>query len=131
MVHKLQKAMGEREDRYTLEGMVEADEGYFTIEASQQEHQNQKAGRGSKTKRNVMIMAESTPLENLENKTKSSQCGYFKAKVLTDHKLDGVNETIQEYLDQRSIVFTDKSTSYVDISVKTIVFSLSIACSKV
>jgi len=36
MVHKLRKAMGEREDRYTLEGMVEADEGYFTFEASPQ-----------------------------------------------------------------------------------------------
>ncbi len=48
MVHKLRKAMEEREDRYTLEGMVEADEYYFTIEASSQEHQNQKAGRGSK-----------------------------------------------------------------------------------
>lgn len=116
MVHKLRKAMGEREDRYTLEGMVEADEGYFTIQASPQEHVTQKAGRGSKTKRNVMVMAESTPLENLDNKTKSSQCGYFKAKVLTDHKVDGVNKTIQEYLDEKSIVFTDKSTSYVDIS---------------
>jgi len=116
MVHKLRKAMGEREDRYTLEGMIEADEGYFTIEASPQEHGTQKAGRGSKTKRNVMVMAESTPLESLENKTKSNQCGYFKAKVLTDHKADGVNKTIQEYLDQKSIVFTDKSTSYVDIS---------------
>ena len=116
MVHKLRKAMGKREDRYTLEGMVEMDEGYFTIEASPEKHQTQKAGRGSKTKTNVMIMAESTPLENVENGTKSSQCGYFKAKVLTDHKVDGVNKTVQEHLDQKSIVFTDKSTSYVDIA---------------
>ena len=32
MVHKLRKAMGKRDDRYTLEGMIEMDEGYFTIE---------------------------------------------------------------------------------------------------
>jgi hypothetical protein len=49
MAHKLRKAMGDRDDRYTLEGMIEMDEGYFTIEASEQEHQTQKAGRGSKT----------------------------------------------------------------------------------
>jgi len=116
MVHKLRSAMGEREDRYTLEGMVEMDEGYFTIMASPENHQTQKAGRGSKTKTNVMVMAESTPLENLENGNKSNQCGYFKAKVLTNHKVEGVNKTVQEHLDEKSIVFTDKSTSYVDIA---------------
>jgi hypothetical protein len=34
--------------------MIEMDEGYFTIEASEQAHKTQKAGRGSKTKSNVM-----------------------------------------------------------------------------
>ena len=116
MVHKLRSAMGEREDRYTLEGMIEMDEGYFAIMASPENHQTQKAGRGSKTKTNVMVMAESTPLEDLKNGNKSSQCGYFKAKVLTDHKVEGVNKTVQEHLDEKSIVFTDKSTSYVDIA---------------
>lgn len=31
MVHKLRNAMGQRDDRYTLEGMIEMDEGYLTI----------------------------------------------------------------------------------------------------
>ena len=66
MVHKLRKAMSNRDDRYTLEGMIEMDEGYFTIEASESAHKTQKAGRGSKTKSNAMIMAESTILENIE-----------------------------------------------------------------
>jgi len=30
--------------------MIEMDEGYFTIEASENEHKTQKAGRGSKAK---------------------------------------------------------------------------------
>jgi hypothetical protein len=50
MVHKLRKAMGQRDDRYTLEGMIEIDEGYFAIEPSEHAHKTQKAGRGSKTK---------------------------------------------------------------------------------
>lgn len=29
MVHKLRRAMGNRDARYTLEGMIELDEGYF------------------------------------------------------------------------------------------------------
>jgi hypothetical protein len=29
MVHKIRDAMGQRDQRYTLEGMIEADEGYL------------------------------------------------------------------------------------------------------
>lgn len=42
------------------------DEGYLTTEASENEHKTQKAGGGSKTKSNVMVMAESTVLEDLD-----------------------------------------------------------------
>ncbi len=35
MMHKLRKAMGERDDQYTLEGMIEMDEGYFTVESTE------------------------------------------------------------------------------------------------
>lgn len=116
MVHKLRKAMGNRDARYTLEGMIEMDEGYFTVEASEIEQQKGKRGRGAVGKQNVMIMAESTPLEDPKTKKKDRQCRYFKAKVLTDHKAEGVNDTVKESLDEQSIVFTDKSTSYVDIA---------------
>jgi len=117
MVHKLRKAMGKRDDRYTLEGMIEMDEGYFTIEASEYEHNTQKAGRGSKTKSNVMIMAESTVLEDIETGKIERQCRYFKAKVLEDHQSDGVDDTIKNCInDEDIIVFSDKSTSYVNIA---------------
>ena len=116
MVHKLRKAMGNRDARYTLEGMIEMDEGYFTVESSQIEQQKAKRGRGAVGKQNVMIMAESTVLENPITKKQEKQCRYFKAKVLTDHTANQVNQTIKSSLDQKSIVFTDKSTSYVDIA---------------
>ena len=35
MVHKLRKAIGNRDSRYSLEGMIEFDEAYFTIESSE------------------------------------------------------------------------------------------------
>ena len=115
MVHKLRKAMGQRDDRYTLEGMIEMDEGYFTIEASEQAHKTQKAGRGSKT--NVMIMAESTVLEDINTGKVERQCRYFKAKVLTNHKAHQTDDTFESAIaDDQAIVFTDKSTSYVNIA---------------
>jgi len=117
MVHKLRKAMGKRDDRYTLEGMIEMDEGYFTIEASAAAHKSQKAGRGSKTKANVMIMAESTVLEDVETGKKERQCRYFKAKVLDDHLAKNTDKTIKQAIDEEDIiVFSDKSTSYVNIA---------------
>ena len=117
MVHKLRKAMGQRDDRYTLEGMIEMDEGYFTIEASEHQHKTQKAGRGSKTKSNVMIMAESTVLENIDTGKVDRQCGCFKAKVLEDHQAKGTDDTFKNAIDdEQSIVFTDKSTSCVNIA---------------
>lgn len=77
--------MGERDDRYTLEGMVEMDEGYFSIEVSGLAYKTQKAGRGSKTKHNMMLMAESAMLEDLNRGKVERQCRYFKAKVLDDY----------------------------------------------
>ena len=116
MTHKIRAAMGKRDDSYTLEGMIEADEGYFSVEASQEERNKQKAGRGSKTKSNVMIMSESTVLENLETGKVDRQCRYFKAKVLESHKADGTDQTIKNAIDgEDSIVFSDKSTSYLNI----------------
>ncbi len=116
MVHKLRKAMGNRNARYTLEGMIELDEGYFTVESSEIEQQKGTRGRGASGKQNVVIMAESTPLEDLKTGGKKRQCRYFKPKVLDDHKAEGINDVVKSSLDDQSIVFTDKSTSYVDIA---------------
>ena len=116
MVNKLRKAMGNRDDRYTLEGMIEMDEGYFTVESTELEQDKGIRGRGAVGKQNVAVMAESTPLEDMETGKKSRQVRYFKAKVLEDHKAEGINEMIKKSIEETSIVFTDKSTSYVDIA---------------
>ena len=71
MVHKLRKAMGTRDEKYTLEGMIEFDEGYFTVESSEIEQEKGVRGRGAAGKQNVAVMAESVPLENLETGEKS------------------------------------------------------------
>ena len=64
-----------------------------------------------------MIMAESTVLEDIETGKVDRQCRYFKAKVLDDHKSDGTDDTFKKSIsDEQTIVFTDKSTSYVNIA---------------
>ena len=95
---------------------LEMDEGYFTVESSEVEQEKGIRGRGAVGKQNVAVMAESTPLEDMETGKKSRQVRYFKAKVLEDHKAEGINEMIKKSIEETSIVFTDKSTSYVDIA---------------
>lgn len=116
MVHKLRKAMGKRDDRYTLEDMIEMDEGYFTVESSEIEQDKGIRGRGAAGKKNVTIMAESTVLEDIETGKVERQCRYFKAKVLNTHRAGEINSNVSESIDEKSIVFTDQSTSYVDIA---------------
>jgi hypothetical protein len=66
MVHKLRKVMGNSDARYTLEGMIEFDEGYFTIESAEIEQEKRIRGCGAVGKSNVAIMAESIVLEGIE-----------------------------------------------------------------
>ena len=116
MVHKLRAAMGNRDSQYTLQDMVEFDEAYFSVAVNEIEKSKSIRGKGAKGKQNVGVFAESIPLEDPETGKKSKFCGYFKAIVLPTHKSGEVNEVIEENLDEQCIVFTDKSTSYVDIS---------------
>ena len=67
-------------------------------------------------KANTLIMAESVPLEDIETGKSSKSCRYFKAKVLDSHLLQEINDTVQQSIDNQSIVFTNKSSSYVDIA---------------
>jgi len=63
----------------------------------------------------VAVMAESVPLEDLETGKKSKSCRYFKMQVLDNHSGDSITKVVQESINDKSIVFTDKSTSYIDI----------------
>lgn len=114
LMHRIRTAMGNRDALYNLEGMIEFDEGYF--EKATSEKVKLKRGRGSQRQQNVAVMAESTPLENIVTGEKSSHCRYFKMQVLTSHEKEEINNLLEENFDECSIVFSDKSTSYVDIS---------------
>ena len=114
MMHKLREAMGQRDDRYNLKDMVEFDEAYVSVATESQT--KVKRGKGSQKKSNVAVMAESVPLEEPESGRQSKSVRYFKMKVLENHKAEGVDQVLKESLEGKNIVFSDKSTSYVNIS---------------
>jgi len=115
LMHRIRSAMGKRDDLYDLEDMIEFDEAYFAVATKASDKQNLKKGRGSQKQSNVVVMAESVPLEDLTTGKQSKQCRYFKMNVLDTHKKEEVNALIGDNFEDTSIVFSDKSTSYVDI----------------
>ena len=116
LMHRIRGAMGKRDALYGLEGEIGFDEGYFEVATKYSEKKKLKRGRGSQGQCNVAVMAESTPLEDPDTGEKSSHCRYFKMKVLDSHRSEEIDGTVEENFDKRSIVFSDKSTSYVNIS---------------
>ena len=116
LMHKIREGMGNRDSQYQLQDMFEFDEGYFATETSRLEHQTTKAGRGSKRVENVAVIAESTPLEDPRTGAKSTHCRYFKMRVLQSHEAGEVDLFLEPSIAEKSIVFSDQSTSYVNIS---------------
>ncbi|MFN8258811.1 MAG: IS1595 family transposase [Bacteroidales bacterium] len=114
MMHRIRAAMGKHDNLNEPEGKVEFDEGYFATETDEKERQNLKRGRGSQRKTNVAEMAVLTPLEDLDTGKVESYVGYFKLKALESHKVTGVLETIRKSLARQYMVFSDKSSIYVD-----------------
>jgi len=63
MMHKIRAAMTSRDALYTLDREVELAEGYFTNGIRR--GSKPKRGKGSQNKKNVAVMAEFTPLEEI------------------------------------------------------------------
>ena len=116
MMHKIRAAMGQRDSNYQLEGMIEFDEGYFVTETNTQKKGKLKRGRGSQKNEIVSVMAESTPLEDIATGETSKHVRYFKMKVINNHSSESINQVVKDSFNEADIVFSDMSTSYVDIA---------------
>lgn len=113
MMHRIREGMGKRDDQYRLKGMIEMDEGYF--EQNIPRATKLKRGKGSQQLKNVAVMAESTPLEDLETGKQTRQCRYYKMKVLDSHKEEFINKTVEQGVDFESVIFSDCNISYIRV----------------
>ncbi len=95
IIHHLREAMGERDECYQLEGMVEFDVGYFPIETSKKDRVNLNLGRGSQRCQNVMVMAESTFMEDIETGKISKHCRFFKMKVIQTLESEEIDDLVK------------------------------------
>jgi len=121
MVHKLRSVMGKRDELYSLSGVVELDEGFFTTERDEKDKDKPlKRGRGSQRKTKVAVMAESTPVEGEKTKKgKPRKVGHLKMVVINDLKSPTIDKVVRENIDKDATIDSDDSTSYTNL--KTIV----------
>lgn len=118
MMHKLRSVMGKRDDKYTLKGNIELDEGFFSTETPDAQKQEKlKAGAGSQKKSKVLVIAESTESENPKRGQKPKKVGHIKMIVLPNMKKETIDGEAVNAIEPDSSITTDACTSHNDFKL--------------
>lgn len=118
LMHKLRSIMGKRDDKYTLKGNIELDEGFFSTETpSHQKQEKLKAGAGSQKKSKVLVIAESTDAENPKRGQKPKKVGHIKMIVVPDLKKGTISSEAVSAIERDSAITTDASNSHNDFKL--------------
>ena len=115
LMHKLRSVMGKRDDKYTLKGCIELDEGFFSTEIPKEKKDEKlKAGVGSQRKSKVMVIAESTPVD-VETKKgmKPKSVKHIKMIVIPDEKAKTIDAAAAKSIEKDSSLTTDDHRSYI------------------
>ena len=97
LMHKIRKPMNERDDKYNLSGIIEFDEGHF--EHAVKNDTQLKRGRISQRQTKVVVMAESTRLENIETGHKSNHYRCFKMKIIQSlEKEEVISKVVNSFI---------------------------------
>lgn len=90
MVHKLRDAMGKRDDRYMLDGEIEIDEGFFTVDVEESDKDREKGQKDRKV-------------------------GHIKMKVVGNLGAATIDGKVKQFVSGESVIDSDDSTSYVNL----------------
>jgi hypothetical protein len=112
MLHKIRSVMGQRDEKYTLEGLVEADEGFFEI--SFPEGLPTKSGRGNESKQAVLVMASTEEIPSGKHKKNrpKSRCKFIGMKSLTNLKTATIEKELESKIEASSTLKTDGADAY-------------------
>jgi len=115
MLHKIRSVMGLRDDKYNLEGEMEIDEGFFeTVDRNRNKEEPLKRGRGSQKQTTVLVMAESEPIPESEQKKnqKVKKVNHIKMKVINKVCWDDIKPQIGNHVESTASATTDGCSSY-------------------
>jgi transposase-like protein len=113
MLHKLRNVMGKRDSKYQLSGQVELDNAFITtLIPDDQKDEKLKRGAGSQNKSKVMVMTESTVVENPKPNKPPRKVNHIKMQIVADLKADTATKIVKEQVDCQSDIQSDDSTTY-------------------
>ena len=110
---KLHDIMGKRDSKYKLGGQVELDNAFITTLIPEEEKDKPlKRGAGSQKQSKVVVMTESTLVENPQPGKKPKRVNHMKMMIIDDLRADTVTNVVKEQVDSQAELTTDDSTSY-------------------
>jgi transposase-like protein len=113
LVCKLRDAMGKRDSKYKLKAQIELDNAFITtLIPDNQKDEDLKRGAGSQNKSKVMVMTESTVVENPKPNMPPKRVNHIKMQIVNDLKANTAAKVVKEQIDSQAELTTDDSTSY-------------------
>ncbi|MBW8003803.1 MAG: IS1595 family transposase [Planctomycetes bacterium] len=100
MLHKIRKAMGQRDSRYTLSGFIEMDDAFFGGASKG------KRGRGAANKSTVLVMVES----------KEEHAGFIAMQKVDSMERSIIEKTVKERIAPAQKIRTDGHKSYSNLN---------------
>ena len=115
MLHKIREAMGKRDSRYKLTEYIELDDGFFETVDPETKDEDRKRGRGSQKQSKVLVLIESKPVNNQDNKYKHKPnriVGHVKMIVMENLQGDNINKEIVKMVETNTIAISDAYSGY-------------------
>ena len=110
------QVMGKRDNLYQLSGQVELDNAFITtLIPEDQKDKALKRGVGSQKQSKVVVMSESTFVDNPKPGKKPKRVNHIKMMVIDDLKADTVSNIVKEQMNPSVELTTDDSTSYTKL----------------
>jgi hypothetical protein len=105
--------MGKRDSKYQLSGQAELDNAFITtLIPDNQKDEKLKRGAGSQNKSKVMVMTESTVVENPKPNKPPRRVNHIKMQIVPDLKADTATKVVKEQVNVQSDIQSDDSTTY-------------------
>lgn len=117
MMHKIRNAMGNRDDQYKLDKIVEFDDAFVKASSDYKEDgtHGKRRGRGTLSKTPIAMMAStskgSEKAQRKKNK-KPTRLRFIKMKVIEDQTAKSFEDVVQENIDKTSTLLTDGLKAY-------------------
>lgn len=95
--------------------MIELDEGFFSTETPlDKKGKKLKAGAGSQKKSKVLVIAESSDIDNHKPGKKTKKVGHIKMIVLPNMKATTISDKAVKHIEPDSSIITDASSSHTN-----------------